>query len=172
MNINQLMDFTGKSFRTIKRLLGPLKPVRSDGRADHYDTKEALKLLYPTHTSELAQESLMLERAKRQKLEIEVATLQGKLIPIEDVAKEVGREYEIVRAQFRSLPTKNAKLLAITTDPIEVQKILSETINESLNELSADAKFEEQQLIANQATPNVVTESSVGPEADTETERS
>jgi hypothetical protein len=142
MTINQLMELTGKSFRTVKKRLEPLNPVREDGRAAFYDTKAALELLYPTVASELARENLLLERARREKVEIEVGQMRGVLVPIKEVVKNVEREYSFVRSQLRALPSKLAKPLSMTIDPNEVHTRLSEAVDECLTELTADAKYE------------------------------
>jgi hypothetical protein len=141
MNISQLIELTGLNDRTVRKRLKTLNPVREDGRAKFYDTKEALTLLYPTVAAELQRENLLFERAKRKKAEIEVAKLSGELIPIAVIAREVSKEYSIVRTQVRSLPTKLAKALAITTDPVEVQSRLTKAIDDVLTELSADAIY-------------------------------
>jgi uncharacterized UPF0146 family protein len=138
--INQLMELTGKSFRTIKAKLSKLKPVREDGRAAHYDSKEALRAIYSL-SSELEQETLLLERARRQKAEIEVKELTGQLVPIEDVAKTVEREYAYVRNQIRSLPSRLAKPLSMISEPTEVFERLSDSVNECLTELVSDENY-------------------------------
>jgi phage terminase Nu1 subunit (DNA packaging protein) len=172
VNINQLMDLTGKSFRTIKKLLEPLNPVSEDGKARYWDSKEALKLLYPTHTSELAQENLKLERARREKAEIEVGELRGSLVPLADVTKAVEKEYGFVRAQIRSLPSKLAKPLAILSDAREVHTRLQEAVDECLTELTADTRYEQsrQQLESTSDSGGAGANAEAESETDTETE--
>lgn len=170
LNINQLMDLTGKSFRTIKKLLGPLEPVREDGKASYWDSREALKLLYPTHTSELQQETLLLERARREKLDIEVGQMRGKLIPLEDIKKVVEREYGFVRAQVRQIPSKLAKPMSMISDPMEAFNRLSETVEETLTELTADKQYADLADQLRAVDGRVSVSETDGTEADSEAE--
>lgn len=169
VNINQLMEMTGKGFRTIKSALKSLKPVREDGRAAYYEAKDALRLIYGI--SDLDHETLLLERARRKKAELEVAKMSGELIPLVVLIREVEREYTVIRSQYRSLSSKLAKSLAITTNPAEVQARLDEAINEILNELSADAVFagKKRNLEDANGTAEVSDE---GAETDSETDAS
>lgn len=142
MSINQLVDLTGLNYRTIKNRLKPIATVREDGRSHFYDTRDALKLLYPTVATEMAKENLLLERARREKAEIEVGQLKGQLVPIADVGKVIRKEYSYVRSQLRAMPSNMAKPLSMISDAHLVYKRLSEAVDECLTELTADAKYE------------------------------
>lgn len=143
MSINQLMELTGKSFRTIKSRIAKLTPVSEDGRASYYETKDALEAIY--QLSELAKENLLLERARREKAEIEVKQLRGEVVSVAEATKTVSKEYSYLRSQFRSIPSKLAKPLSMLADPNEVHVRLSEAIDECLSELQADARFKLEQ---------------------------
>lgn len=149
MSVNQLSELTGKDRRTIKERLGSTKPVREDKRGQYFDTRAALNLIFSSAGSpkgiekQLALESLGLEKARREKIEIEVAKMRGDLVNIEDVAKVVERQYSIIRAQFRALPSKLAKLLSMISDPHEVFKIIQDEVNQVLTELTADKKYQD-----------------------------
>jgi phage terminase Nu1 subunit (DNA packaging protein) len=143
MSLNQLVELTGKTFRTVKKRLAGLRPVREDGRAEYYDTKEALQLLYPQVQSELAKENLLLERARREKEELKLGEMKGELIPVAEVVKAVEREYNFVRSQIRNLPSKMAKPLSMTADANDVFELLQEAVNECLTELTVDEKYKQ-----------------------------
>lgn len=175
MTINQLMELTGKSFRTVKKKIESLKPVREDGRAGHYSTVDALKLIYATAVdkanSELAKETLLLERARREKLEIEIGKLRGDLVAIDEVVKVVEKEYSFVRSQVRSLPSKLAKPLSMVTDPNEVYTRLSDGVDELLTELTADSKYEhDRQQLADAARKAIEAKSEADASSITQTE--
>jgi hypothetical protein len=171
MNINQLMELTGKSFRTIKSKItdADLKPTREDGKASYYETRQALEAIYGFAT-ELAKENLLLERARRQKADIEVGQLLGKLVSIDEAAKEIEKEYTIVRAQLRTIPSKLAKPLSLVSDPHECFKRLSEVVDECLSELSADTKYENARQQLESVSDPLKAMPSEESEADTEIE--
>lgn len=175
VSINQLMDITGQSFRTIKKRLETLSPDSEDGRSIFYDSHKAMPLLYANENSrstenQLGKESLLLERAKREKAEIEVQKLKGEVVFIEEVAKVVEKEYTYVRAQLRSIPSKLAKPLSMLTDPHMVHERLQEAVDECLTELAADKHYEEQRINAQQSLKEVGGEPSESVEANTEVE--
>lgn len=173
MTMNQLVELTGKTFRTIKKRLEPLAPVREAGNASYYNTKDALALLYPTIASEMAQENLMLERARREKAQIEVGKMRGELIPVGDIAKVLGTQFGFLRAQIRSIPSKSAKPLSMISDPHEVYNRLTEMVDECLSELTADAKYKlEQDRILISSRTDLLPGDVDGLEAEPETEPS
>ena len=150
------MEMTGKSFRTIKGKLAKVKPVREDGRAAHYDSKEALDAIY-SHATDLAKETLLLERAKREKAEIEVGKLRGELVPVTEVEKVMAKEYNTVRNRIRAMASTFAKPLSMVSDPIEIFARITKHTEEALAELSADTAYAEaakaQEPMVNVPTP-------------------
>jgi hypothetical protein len=172
VTMNQLVEWTGKTFRTVKKRLDGLQPVRENGDIKYFDSKQALECLYPVTTTELAKENLLLERARREKAEIEVRELQGKLVPISDLAKTLDKEFAIVRAHFRALPSKLAKPLSMVTDPHEVQARLAEAVDECLSDLTADAKYKLKEEQAGPDNEADLREDSNGLASDSEAEPS
>lgn len=150
LSINQLAELTGKDRRTIKKKLAGLVAQAGPNNAHLYDAQEALPVLYSSGSSsdiekEMAEESLRIERAKREKLEIEVGRLRGDLLPIDTVAKTVEKQYAYVRATVRAIPSKLAKPLSMITDPHDIFVRLSDAVDEALIELTADKNYELQQ---------------------------
>lgn len=148
MSISQLADITGKDRKTVSSKLSSIEG-RPDGRAIMYDPREALPLLYGntsknTMEKKLAEEELKYQTARTEKIQIEVERAKGELVPIEDVASAVAKEYASVRAAILSIPSKMAQPLAHETDPELVNDALTEVINEALQELQAENLYEDE----------------------------
>lgn len=145
LSINQLHEITGKDRRTITKRLAELDAQPGPNNGKYYDSREALKLLYgsgaQSHEKQLMEEQLNYERARAEKIRLEVDKLKGSLVPIDDVASIVEKEYAYVRAQLLSIPSKMAKPLANINDPQVVKDNLDEAIAEVLGELTADQKY-------------------------------
>lgn len=149
LTLSQLAELTSLARETVRKRLGDLEPVKGEGNAYRYDTHLALPRLYKAPASKqeidkaMAEESLLLERARREKIELDVKRMRGEYVSIEETCKAVEKEFSFVRSQLRSLPSKLAKPLSIMMDPHMVQSAIEEAINECLEELVADQKYEE-----------------------------
>lgn len=89
----------------------------------------------------LYEEEVRLTRARADKIELEVAEKEGTLIKVSEVVK-VWSDYILAcRAKLLSVPTKLAYELAGESDPLAIESILREVIDESLREL-ARTEFE------------------------------
>lgn len=180
LSITQLHEVTGKDRRTIKSNLSGIEPYRTDGRAIIYDTHIALPILLgfgqdeKTVIKQIDRESLRLERAKADKIEIEVAKTRGELVAIEDVAKTVEKEYSAVRQQLISIPTKICQELSTIDDPILIKNLIEDSINEALSELSSSDKFDTNTTteVTDEFGDQINTESSKNSETETENQLS
>jgi phage terminase Nu1 subunit (DNA packaging protein) len=144
---SQLSEVTGKDARTVKKRLAGIKPHSEDGRSSFYDTHVAIPLIMmadtaATNEKKLQQLEVDIVTEKLKALRYENEEQSGRLVPIEEVVKEIEREYGYVRSQIRSIPSKLAKPLSIITDPHEVHARLSDAVDECLTELVAQAKYE------------------------------
>lgn len=152
LSISQLSEVTGKDRRTISKRLASIQPHSDEGRAYKYDAAVALDLIFASDSvqgmdKQLLKAQLGLELGKQAKIEIEVAKLRGELIPLGEIVKAVEKEYANVRAQLRAIPSKLAKILSMVTDPNEVYLRLTESIDETLTELTADKEFADKQKL-------------------------
>lgn len=159
LSISQLSEITGKDRRTISKRLAGMQPHSVNGRAQLYDAVEALEQLFISDKIEgmdkkLLRVELALEEEKLQKLKIENGRALGELVPVDSVCKEVEKEYAFVRSQLRSLPSKLAKPLSMVTDPNEAYALLTDSVDECLRELTADAAYAEKSQSLAQATEN------------------
>ena len=80
----------------------------------------------------------ILDHFKAQQAKLDYLEAIGKLVPIEEVAQTVGREYANVRAALLALPGKLADELAACEATVDARAILEAAITEALTELTAD----------------------------------
>ncbi len=88
VSYNQISEWTGKSYRTIKKHLesAGIKPVSKDGNSIYFDSVEALNCLFAqrgegANTLDLNQEKALLAVQQRRKLERENDTAEGLVAP-------------------------------------------------------------------------------------------
>lgn len=176
LTMNQLYELTGVDRRTIKKRLEGLNFQKNSGKGHYYDAHEALPRIYQTfdnkHTTEraMAEESLLLERARREKVEIEVKRAKGEYIPIEDVVRDVEQEYNFIRNKLKSLGARLAQRLSLIDDPHVIRHEIDEEMNNCLVELNADERYKEaEREILETRVDKGSTES---PETETDSESS
>jgi len=146
LSMSALAEMTGFDRRTVKARLVGIKVQRGPKGALIYDASVALPALYAQEDGDdldlqIKQETLRIERANAEKREIEVAQLRRELVPIEDVAAVVEKEYAAVRAAMLALPSKCSQELVAMDDVLEIKRLLEDMTNEALSELSADQRY-------------------------------
>jgi phage terminase Nu1 subunit (DNA packaging protein) len=172
-SINQISELTGKDRRTIKKKILSLPIHSTHGRAEYYDLHLALPLLFSNGNEkdtekEMIDEQLRYERARADKMILEVEQRRGEVVATSEVARIVAAEYTNVRARLLSIPSRCAKDLSIESNPSLVKERLDQEINEALAELTADEKFEENQHV-DQSSSNSETDSTEDTKATLET---
>lgn len=147
MNIAELSQLTKIERRTVStRLLAQNVPFETGPKNSKlYEVHLALPAIYQKENNDAESqaqqqnEKLLLLVAKRQKAELELDERRRKLIAVDQVLDVVEKEYTFIRSRFRALPSSLSKHLAIQTDPKAIFEILTNSINEVLAELQADA---------------------------------
>lgn len=81
-------------------------------------------------------EHALLERRKREKLDLEIAAMKGTMHKSEDVEKVMNDMLANFRSKILALPSKTAPRLIAREDIGEIQDILQLEMLEALNELS------------------------------------
>lgn len=147
MTINQLSEVTGSSFRTIKKKLAGCEPAKTEGRQVFFETQKALRLIYLSNEAkegnsvelELLDPQLQkarLDKARTEKVELEIEVLKGSLIPADQVEKAWSDLVIAFRAKILSLHSKiSPQLAALKTIP-EIELKLKTELREALAELS------------------------------------
>jgi phage terminase Nu1 subunit (DNA packaging protein) len=149
LSVSQLSEATGFDRRTCKDRLVSLTPIVK-GRSHLYLSREAIPLIInhgvdidsDSAKKKIREEELRYEKARADKVQLQVEQLRAELVPIEDVARVVESEYAAVRAALLAIPSKVSAELANLTSVIEIKRHLEDHINETLAELSADEGME------------------------------
>ena len=112
-------------------------PVFKRGREAFYYLKEVVEFregIDGQPKLNPQQEKALLDRAKREREEINLAKLRGEVVEIEAIANAFQTELVNLRQRLFSLPSKLAKPLAGVDDPAEIQDIIFKSIEEALHE--------------------------------------
>jgi hypothetical protein len=148
-SINELMNLTGKSFRTIKKRLENLTPERDDGKGGiFYDLRVALPQIFKNDlapTKSLLDYRLLREKSearlaevKAKKLKLELDLMRKTLIPAAMAEKGWADLVSTFRSRMLALPSRAALLLYDMESIQEIETALTEFVYEALNELSTD----------------------------------
>ncbi len=107
--LNQLVQLTGKSQRTIKKRLAGVAH-RKDGNAYAYISKDALAAIYLSdeddNVIDLNTERALLARSQRAKIDLDVETLEGERMPTAIVVELCQQLANIVKTKVRGVPTQ------------------------------------------------------------------
>lgn len=138
----------GSSDRTVRRLVqeGVINKVKN-GQYDLVDcTNRYIKFVTEKQNlmdkdmdkleKELMVEKVLLERAKKKKLEIQVAEMEGVMHKAEDIEKLWSWSITNFKSRIRALPSKISPQVQVTGDLKEINSILRKEIDEVLLELS------------------------------------
>ena len=138
----------GSSDRTVRRLVqeGVINKVKN-GQYDLVDcTNRYIKFVTEKQNlmdkdmdkleKELMVEKVLLERAKKKKLEIQVAEMEGVMHKAEDIEKLWSWSITNFKSRIRALPSKISPQVQVTGDLKEINSILRREIDEVLLELS------------------------------------
>lgn len=81
-------------------------------------------------------EHALLERAKREKVELELAAMRGQMHYSEDVERVMNDMLSNFRSKLLALPTRAAPMLIARNDIGDIQELLYKEVLEVLKELS------------------------------------
>lgn len=87
-------------------------------------------------SDEFQKEHTLLEKAKREKAELEVALMKGNVHASEDVEREMTKMLAAFRARVLSIPSKLAPRVAITEDVTKIEDMIRNEVYSALKELS------------------------------------
>ena len=85
---------------------------------------------------EFNKEHMLLEKAKREKAELEVSLMKGTMHTSEDVEREMTKMLSAFRARILAMHSKLAPRVAITEDVTKIEEYIREEAHNALNELS------------------------------------
>lgn len=137
-SIAQLSGLTGISRETVSKKLRELPNELGVRNAKLYDSVKALPMLYNVQTDA---EDLNAARAKLankqvEKLDFDMDIKSGAFIPHDPMLSEAQRVFTAFRTRLSSAPTKLAPKACDMTDPIDIEELIEDYINEALEEFS------------------------------------
>ncbi len=135
ISVNQLSELTGLDRRTINRRLKTLKP-RKEGRANLYESTEALPLLYGVEREgpvlDLSQERAAWAREQRLVAEMKRREIAGELIPAQLVVDLGASLVAAARSKMLAIHSKiRSRYPEIPPDiPDDVEQLIIEALGE------------------------------------------
>lgn len=149
LSMSQLADVTGLDRRTVKSRLEGIKEHKKHGKAIIYDAHSVLPHLLGLSQADpqdvnrqLREEQLRYEKARADKIELDMEIIRRDVVPIEDVVRAVEKEYTYVRATLSSIPSRLARTLAVEDDPAVIETKIKEGIDEAMEHMRADTNPE------------------------------
>jgi phage terminase Nu1 subunit (DNA packaging protein) len=147
VNKQQLANILGKSEEWLTQMQKDQTfPVleRGRGRAgSKYETQDVITWMQTRQVENLIGDKIDIEEAKRRKMaaeaslaEVELETVQGKLIPADQIEKEWSELIMNCRAKLLSIPSKVSPEIFAADDLTTVKVLLKQALQEALNELS------------------------------------
>tara|TARA_B100000780_G_scaffold7817_1_gene5754 strand:- start:19191 stop:19706 length:516 start_codon:yes stop_codon:yes gene_type:complete len=118
-------------------------PATKDGQNVLYSVREVSDWLRSrdmesSGTLDLGQERAKLTKLQAQKATLELEQQRGNLVPMELIVETWQGHIGNARAKLLSLPPKAAAQVLGVDNYLEVEQLLTELINESLDELNND----------------------------------
>jgi phage terminase Nu1 subunit (DNA packaging protein) len=154
LTLAQLSDLTGKHYKTLKRRLAGLKPVRRTGNAIFYDPTEALPLIYSAdygsqdpdedldpraHQNAVVKARARYENARADTEELKAAKMKGELILASQAEKAWAGCVIACRTKLLSLDARVVSSLTASLPPETLTELaagIREVVHEALTELS------------------------------------
>lgn len=138
ISISKLHELTGIDRRTITRRLSPLTPDNQGNVGHFYDSEDALRLVFGVGSGDLdpQQEKALLDRTRRELLEIEVDIRKQNVIPADIVQTHWEKMVGDCRAGLLNLPNRLATKVVGAATHQEAEREARTLIYEALHELA------------------------------------
>ncbi|MCK5219106.1 hypothetical protein KAR10_06275 [bacterium] len=134
-----LVNMTGKTYRTIKKKIKGLDHVKKKGNRLFFNSTYALPLIYGGESRlDLQQERARLTKKQTEKTEIQIDQLKNELVPADIVAEGWAKLVGAMRAKLLAIPVKAAPLVLAAADQEEVRAVLKKQVHDSLSELHTE----------------------------------
>lgn len=154
LTLAQLCDLTGKHYKTVKRRLSGLKPLRRTGNAIYYDPREALEQIYQADTGSLdpyedvdprahqnaaVKARARFENARAEHEELKVAEKKGLVMRVDQAEKVWSGCIVAFRTKMLALDSRVVSSLTASLPPETLTELaagIREVVHEALTELS------------------------------------
>ena len=137
-SIHFYSELTGFTERTVKKRLSNLE-MRKMGNAYHYESKQALAVLYSANEERLdaQKENALLARARRKKTDIEREILEGSVVKVDEVIDLWAKSINNAKTKLLTMPNRITHQLLAAGDHKTALAIFRDSVNEALQELAS-----------------------------------
>lgn len=147
-SLTQLEELTGVTFKTLKKRLKNVEPVRKVRNTLLYESRDAMPAIYQVDSPDawnLNKERAKLAAAQAKKAErdikradIEIAKLRGQLVNIQEFEAEYSRILTAFKDKVLAIPAKVCKVVTKCNEEPQNYKTLTDACYETLSELSQE----------------------------------
>lgn len=142
--LSELEKITRVSFKTLKKRLEGLKPVRRQGLEIFYDLKQALPLIFAPKNSDvfdLTRERARLAKVQADKIVIETERLRGSLVDVEAWHEEFSKFFVSLKDSLKNMGLRLADQLSQCKTREEAYVLVNRYTTETLEELAKSASM-------------------------------
>lgn len=142
-SIAKLADLTGVSRETVSKKIRGIPFESGHRNSKMYDSTVVLPILYDiqVETVDLNQARAKLAEKQIEKIDFDMVMKSGSFIPYDLMLAHAQRVFVAFRTRMSSIATKIAPKVAHMTDPIDIEEIVEEYVNEALEELTDLEQF-------------------------------
>lgn len=143
LTYSDLSKLSGKSFRTIKKRLSDLKPIRKTKRGIFFDSKVALKYLYQKpgeDALDLSAERARLAKLQGDAVEIKNRVSKGNLVESKQVESDALKIGKMIRTGLEGIGNKVAPVLVDLDNPAAIADVINREVNQILIKMAGEIK--------------------------------
>ena len=143
VNLNQLVNLTGMAYRTVKKRLSGLKPIKSDQAGIYYNSKEALPILFGVGGDEgfdLSKERARLAKLQGDAQDLKNKLTRGEIVHADQVKNNALKTGVMIRTLLETIGNKVAPVLVDLDAPAAIADVINREINQVLSKLSDEIK--------------------------------
>ena len=138
ITVSKIHELTGIDRRTITKRLGPLTPDNQGKQGHFYSSEKALPLVFCVGSQGLdpAQEKALLDRTRRELLELDLEIKRRNAIPADVVQTHWEGMIANTRAKLLNLPGRLATSVFGSSTVQDAERSARNLIHEALQEMS------------------------------------
>ena len=140
LSIAEIEKISGFSYKTIKKRLENLAPIRRKGNSIFYESRDAIPLLFKAESEgrlNLDQERAKLAKAQTEKVELESSKLKGTLVDANELAEAFKKEIIAAKAKLLRIPKTLGAQYPTIESSLHLEDFATDLIHESLAEIAS-----------------------------------
>ena len=142
--VNAFADASKIDRRALTKWLADYEPVKVEGRARYYSLPDIVAAIRENGASKSrSQDEEKAQRIRRltaqaDQIEMENRVREDELLEVDEFGAAWNQATSNIKTNMLSIPATMAPVLAAETNPIEIEALLRESIDESLTALADD----------------------------------